>query len=197
MIRYIVIFFLFSISKFEVDLPVNTPDRKLISSIELTDIGDFGLLRKARPGVPAHYHTGIDIMRPTKNYQVEQIFPVCEGIVISKRDDGPYAQLIIEHEGSPKFWTVYEHIAGISVALFDKVSPHSPIARFMNNDELDKHGWQFDHFHFEVLKQEPIRLKYEESMPERCFSSYSLLCYNEEDLHNYFYDPLEFLATYF
>jgi len=149
-----------------------------------------------RPGIRAHFHTGIDIKRPTKNYQAEPIFPIFEGIVISKRQDGPYAQLIIEHEDNHKFWTVYEHISGIEVSLYDYVSPKTPIARFMDKNELNKYGWQFDHFHFEILKIQPIRLKQNNSKHERLFASYSLACYTKVDLDKYFYDPLIFLEKH-
>lgn len=174
--------------------PVNTTNRRMVSQITLTDIGEFGLMRKERPGIPAHYHTGIDIKRPTRNYFDEPIFPVKDGLVISKRTDGPYAQLIIEHQdGMGKFWTLYEHIAGIEVELHQPVSPDRPIARFMNKKELDEYGWQFDHFHFEVLKTRPLALKPDSTKPERHFSSYTLTCYTRDDLRKYFHHPMEFL----
>lgn len=173
-------------------LPVNTFNRKSIDFLELTEIGEFGLLRKERPRVPSHFHTGIDIKRPSKNYQDEEIYPVFEGVVISKRQDGPYGQLIIEHEKEGKFWTVYEHISGIKVDLFEIVNPDSPIARFMNKDELDMYGWQFDHFHFEVLKIQPIKLKPDQQTPYRLFASYTLVCRTQKELDRYFYNPVEF-----
>lgn len=178
-------------------LPIKTSDRQSLSSVSLTRIGEFGLLRKGRPGIPAHYHTGIDIERPGGNFQDEPIFPICEGIVISVRKDGPYAQLIIEHGTSEKFWTVYEHVAGINVRLSEQVSPDLPIARFMNRSELDKYGWQFDHFHFEILKLKPIKLKPDKLNPDRHYSSYSLTCFTGEELSKYFYDPIEFLEEGF
>lgn len=176
-------------------LPVRIEDRKSLDHIELTKIGEFGVLRKARPTVPAHYHTGIDIKRPSNNYINEPVFPISEGVVISKRQDGPYAQLIIEHEDG-KFWTVYEHIAGIKVGLFDHVSADTPVARFMNKEELNRYGWHFDHIHFEVLKVRPMKLKRENKNPNRLFASYSLVCYTKEDLYKYFYDPIYFFEKY-
>jgi murein DD-endopeptidase MepM/ murein hydrolase activator NlpD len=187
---------IFSNLEFEYSLPIDTSDRNSINLLELSEIGKFGLLRKGRPGIPAHLHTGIDIKRPTKNYQSEPIFPIFDGVVISKRQDGPYAQLIIEHENDHKFWTVYEHIAGIKVNLFDHVSPETPIARFMDENELYKYGWQFDHFHFEILKEHPIELKQDYSKPERLFTSYTLVCYTKDDLEKYFYNPLDFLEKH-
>jgi murein DD-endopeptidase MepM/ murein hydrolase activator NlpD len=189
--------FLNSAEGFNYYLPVNTGDRKSVHTLQLTNIGEYGLHRKERPAVPAHYHTGIDIKRPRENYHDEPIYTISEGRVISIRKDGPYAQIIIEHGSIQKFWTVYEHIAGIKVGLNERVKPDSPIARFMNKNELNKYGWQFDHFHFEVLKVEPFRLKHDHSNPDRKFSSYSLLCYTKDELNKYFYNPAVFLKHHF
>jgi murein DD-endopeptidase MepM/ murein hydrolase activator NlpD len=177
-------------------LPVEVNDRRDVSTIRLTTIGKFGIPRKARKNIPAHLHTGIDIKRPRPNYENEPIFPVANGVVISKRDDGPYAQLIIEHSvNNRKFWTVYEHIAGISARVNDVVQPGKPIARFMNTSELNRYGWQFDHFHFEVLKEKPQPIVPGKNTPERFFNSYSLVCYSEKDLLRYFHDPKAFLQN--
>jgi murein DD-endopeptidase MepM/ murein hydrolase activator NlpD len=174
-------------------LPVKTVDRRSVETLQLSEIGDFGLLRKARPTVKAHYHTGIDIRRPGNNYLNEPVFAIAEGTVISKRTDGPYAQLIIEHESEgQRFWTVYEHIAGITVKLHERVNSDQPIARFMNKSELNRYGWQFDHFHFEILKVAPVRLKTDNVHPDRIYASYTLGCYTKEQLNRYFYNPLEF-----
>jgi hypothetical protein len=113
------------------------------------------------------------------------------------RDDGPFAQIIVEHRlphGDP-VWTVYEHIAGITVTVGEIVSPHEPIARFMNRKELDRYGWQFDHVHFEVLKVRPRAFNPTEKTPLRFFSTYSLECYTESDLEYYYYDPIAFLEA--
>jgi len=92
------IFSLIFIFQGQIFLPVNIKNRKDYSKIQLTEIGEFGLKRKARNNIPSHYHTGIDIKLPNNNYFNEPIFPIAEGRVISKRTDGPYAQLIIEHQ---------------------------------------------------------------------------------------------------
>jgi len=175
-------------------LPINNADNK---TIRLTDIGSFGLLRSARPDVPAHLHTGIDIRRPSDNYSNALIYPITRGKVISKRDDGPYAQLIIEHTmHGKKLWTVYEHIAGIFVSSGDSLSPDMPFARFMNREELNRYGWQFDHFHFEILKIKPVILETDTRLPERHFNSYTLRINNYKDLEKYFYDPIVFFKQY-
>jgi hypothetical protein len=177
----------------DICLPCNPAHRYDVSQVKLTDIGQFGLKRKARPGIPEHYHTGIDIKRPGKRYDFEPIFPIAEGVVISKRTDGPYANLIIEHiiKGA-KIWTLYEHIAEISVHTGDVVHPSVPIARFMNKEELNRHGWQFDHFHFELIKVRPLQIPPTAKTPERFFNAYTLTCYNLHDLNRYYEDPLQF-----
>ncbi len=163
----------------------------------MTPIGRFGLLRKARPGVPAHLHTGVDIMRPVNNYDHEPIFPIGRGVVISLRDDGPFAQIIVEHEleNHGTVWSVYEHIAGIMVSAGDPVSPYEPMARFMTRNELDRYGWQFDHVHLEVLKKRPRPLEPAPKTPFRFFGTYWGACYNRADLEKYYHDPGKFLQS--
>ncbi|MGZ4034391.1 MAG: M23 family metallopeptidase [Bacteroidia bacterium] len=176
-------------------VPVNIKNRKDYKKIQLTAIGTFGLVRKERKTVPSHLHTGIDIKRPGTNYNDEPIFPLAKGKVISKRTDGAYAQLIIEHElNHKKFWTLYEHVAGIKVNVNDPVDPEHAIARFMDKSELNHYGWQFDHFHLEILKVKPMRLLPDKLHPDRFYSSYSLICFKKEDLEKYYYDPLNFIS---
>ena len=135
----------------------------------------------------------IDIKRPLDHYDNTVIFPMADGRVISKRDDGPYAQLIIEHIFRDEtVWTVYEHLAGIIVSVGDSVFYNRPVARFMNREELDRYGWQFDHLHFEILKVKPQKIKTDSALPERHYNSYTLICYSKEKLHKYFYDPIEY-----
>ncbi|OGB63748.1 MAG: hypothetical protein A2Y94_05560 [Caldithrix sp. RBG_13_44_9] len=179
-------------------LPVQVSQRTSLSEIKLTTIGAFGHIRKSRPGIPQHFHTGIDIKRPNGNYNAEPIFPLAPGRVISLRDDGPFAQIIIEHElvGTNRFWSVYEHIAGISVTLGEQVSTEEPLARFMNRKELEKYGWQFDHFHLEILKIKPRAIKPAPELTDNLYQSYNLECYSRAELTYYYYDPLEFLRNH-
>ena len=196
---FLLILFISSLVKAqEIKLPINVRDRGSLAELHLSPIGEFGLWRKERPNVPAHFHTGIDIMRPGNIYDDNPIFPIAEGIVISNRDDGPFAQLILEHQQNGRtFWSVYEHISGIRVKVHDIVVLAKPIARFMNRNELNNYGWQFDHFHLEILKEAPIRLKANQSNPSRHFNSYTLLCYTKDDLEKFFYNPLTFFETHF
>jgi peptidase M23-like protein len=198
----IIIFSLFCagecISQNQFFLPVAYENRQDVNEIELTEIGDFGRIRKARPGIPSHFHTGIDIKRPSDNYEDEPIFPIAKGKVISMRNDGPYAQIIIEHKysGQP-IWSVYEHVAEIQVNAGDEVSPFSPIARFMNKEELNKYGWQFDHFHLEIFKMAPIPREPTLEQQQLFFKTFGLICYTEEELMERYFHPLEFLKQQF
>lgn len=178
-------------------LPIGVSNRHSTEGVKLTTIGIFGMMRKARPGIPAHHHTGVDFKRPTGNYIDEPIYPAAAGTVISLRDDGPYAQIIIEHAlaDSSKLWTVYEHVAGIVAQLHEKVDPEKPIARFMTKEELNKHGWQFDHVHFEVMKTAPRKRTPDKKRPFLHFGTYCLVCYNEKDLYYHYNHPLDFFRT--
>ncbi len=175
-------------------IPVYANNRQSFEEINLTAIGQFGEPRIARPNIPAHLHTGIDIVRPGANYDYEPVYSVGQGSVISIRDDGPFAQIIIEHlcDDGKLIWTVYEHLAGIRVKLGQSVDPFSPIARFMNRKELDEYGWQFDHLHFEILKIKPRPLIPDERKPFCYFGTYCLECYNARDLQEKYIDPLAF-----
>jgi murein DD-endopeptidase MepM/ murein hydrolase activator NlpD len=177
--------------------PVKTTDRFNFSLIQLTPIGGYGLQRKARPTVPAHLHTGIDIKRPSTNYINEPVYPICKGIVISMRDDGPFSQIIIEHkiDNWHTIWSVYEHVAGVIAHVGQKVDTEMPIARFMNKNELNTYGWQFDHFHLEILKTKPKPLKPDSKLPYRYYGTYNTECYTLNILTKYYENPLEIMKT--
>jgi len=195
-LKLIILFFTFN-SQGQIYLPINCENRKDIANIQLTDIGQFGIKRKTRANFAEHFHTGIDIKRPNNNYINEPIFPIAEGKVISKRTDGPYANLVIEHTiNGLKFWTLYEHIAGIHVKVNDIVNPQAPIARFMNKAELNENGWQFNHFHLEIVKKKPREIKPDKIHPEKLYSAYTLVCYTSLDLQKYYFDPIIFFQNY-
>jgi murein DD-endopeptidase MepM/ murein hydrolase activator NlpD len=178
-------------------LPIGVRERRDVSILKLTAIGAFGAERRPRKGIPAHLHTGIDIRRPSANYENEKIFPVCEGVVVSIREDGAFAQVIIEHltpEGQS--WTVYEHIAALSCSLGDSVSPFIPIARFFSKKELDSLGWQFDHFHFEIMRQKPPDIAPTPLTPGRRRGTYALTCFSDSELRERYFDPIEFLRRH-
>lgn len=180
-------------------LPVATSTRQSVEEISLTNLGLFGMMRKERPGIPAHHHTGIDIMRPDSNYSNQPVFPAAAGEVISVREDGPYGQVIIEHydEDHEKVWTLYEHVGGILVSPEDKVFPDFPIARFFTREELDRYGWQFDHIHFEIIKKPLHKVNPGPKLPDRHYRSYTLDCLSEKQLERYMFDPVVFFRNAF
>ncbi|NLG17375.1 MAG: M23 family metallopeptidase [Fibrobacter sp.] len=175
-------------------VPANYTDAEKPEEISVTPIGGFGLLRKARPGVPAHYHTGIDIKRPGTNYFNEPVFPSYEGIVISVIDDGPFSQVVLKHEYKKKnYWTVYEHIKVKVKEIGKKLTPHDTLGYFFNRSELNRYGWQFDHFHFEVIKKEPVAFIPNNKYPLRRCRTYAITCYTKEQLDERLENPLQFL----
>ena len=175
-------------------LPIQVQDRTVLEERRLTVIGQYGLKRKARPTVPSHYHTGVDLKRPTKNYSNEPVFSGGVGKVLSVRSDGPFSQIIIQHVLSPgdTLWTVYEHILGIVCHSGQQVTENTVIARFFNKEELNKFGWQFDHVHFEMLKFKPVRLNANPKYPEYHFKTYAIVCYTQTDLHKYTINPMDY-----
>ena len=63
----------------------------------------------------------------------------------------------------------------------------------MNTAELNTHGWQFDHLHFEILKVMPKPLEPGAERPHCFFGTYCLECYDRKDLLERYYDPEAFL----
>jgi hypothetical protein len=159
--------------------------------VRITAIGEFGAPRREWATIPAHLHTGVDIQRPGGNDAQEPVFAAAAGRVISVRGDIPFSQIIIEHHVDKReiLWTVYEHIGGIRVKVEDRVDAHKPVARFLNREELDRHGWQFNHLHFEIMRARPRRLKPCPRTPQRFFTSHGLVCYTQAQLHERYYNP--------
>ncbi|MCF8365170.1 MAG: M23 family metallopeptidase [Bacteroidales bacterium] len=176
-------------------LPINLLNRQTIDGLQMTEIGEFGVMRKPRPGIPAHLHSGIDLLRPSANYNSQPVFPAAIGVVISIRDDGAFAQIIVEHQlfDYSSLWTVYEHIAGIKVKVGETVDPLIPMARFMNQQELDRNGWQFDHLHFEIMKMAPMPANPDPKNQQHFFNSHWLDCKTPGQLSSCYFDPLFYL----
>ncbi len=196
MINQLLYFSSIIILQINILLPIEVKNRRDITKLHLTEIGSFGIQRVPKNNNAAHFHTGIDIKRPNKNYNNEPVYPLADGKVISIRDDGAYAEIIIENKiNNTTIWTLYEHISGILVHVNEIVNIQKPIARFMNKDELDRLGWQFDHFHLEVLKIKPELLKPDKAHPERYYKSYTLKCITNSDLQKYYYNPFDFIKN--
>ncbi|MFH0920973.1 MAG: M23 family metallopeptidase [Fibrobacterota bacterium] len=173
-------------------LPVDVPDRKDTAAIRITPIGAFGNPRKARLGVPAHYHSGYDIARVGSVDADAPVFAASCGKVVSMREDGPFAQIILYHPDD-HVWTVYEHVSGILVHVGQDVTEKTPLARIMNRKELNRYGWHFNHLHFEVLRCEPRRMQSSAGLSERFYRTYGTECSTLMKLHEKYLDPLSFL----
>jgi hypothetical protein len=179
-------------------VPANYQKIDNIDQIKLSPIGQFGLQREARPGVPAHYHTGIDILRPNSNYHNEPVFPTNNGTIVSIIDDGPYSQIVIEHVfENHKFWSVYEHIKVVVTEINREVSWNDTIGFFFNKEELHRYGWQFNHVHFEINKIEPLKATPTEKKPVRYYKTYAIVCYTKDELNARLENPLTLLDRYF
>jgi murein DD-endopeptidase MepM/ murein hydrolase activator NlpD len=173
-------------------LPLNYTDRSEVSSAKITTIGTFGAIRKARVSIPAHYHTGVDLVRPDTTYRNNPVFPASAGKVISILDNGPYSQVIVRHERC-NIWTVYEHIH-VYIKDTVEVSPFDTIGFLFNSEELKKYGTQFNHLHFEIMKVDPPRIAPLPQFPLRVFKTYSILCISQADLYSKMEDPLRFIS---
>ena len=175
-------------------LPLKTNNRTVLTDNQLTRIGKYGLLRKARPSVPAHYHTGVDLKRPAQNYTNEPVLAAGSGKIISVRNDGPYSQIIIQHSFVPgdTLWTVYEHLQGITCHVGQQVDVQTSIARFFTKDELNRYGWQFDHVHFEILRSKPLKIRSTPQQPEYFFKTFDIICYTLAELHKRTVNPMDY-----
>lgn len=171
-------------------LPIRCENRHSFRQMKLTKIGHFGMMRAPRPEVPAHFHTAIDICRPDSSYEHSPILPVKSGKVISMRNDGPYAQVIISHGDT--LWSVYEHLSGIKVTAGDSVTAETVIGRFMNRRELNSYGWHFNHLHLEIMKKPPLSRDTLPGQPNLQFRTYGLVCFTTNELNEHYFDPLLF-----
>jgi len=178
-------------------VPVNYPHRDRVNEVKLSAIGAFGLPRKARATVPAHLHTGVDILRPTGNYDQEPIHPAHAGRIISILDDGPYSYVVLEHQTAQGIcWTLYEHFHVLVHTLGQQVNTNDTLGYYFNKRELNVHGWQFDHVHFEVMKVAPPVMKPTARAPLRAYGSYTITTYTKQDLDRRLENPLHFLQQH-
>jgi len=183
---------LFAISFY---LPINIPNRRILTKSIIEPAGDFGIWRKPYRGMKGHFHAGIDIRNPNRSIgAIEAIYACAEGKVISVYEHGPSSTIIIKHKHHDKFiYSVYTHIADIVVEPGDSVNQFSVIASFIDKPQLKKWGVFFNHLHFEILKIAP---KYDGKINGRdTYSSYSTQCKTLDILHYYFYNPKYFFIN--
>lgn len=176
--------------------PLQSPFFHSEKKLTLTGIGEFGMWRKDRPGIPGHFHAGIDLARPVPDHEEVLIYPVAKGILISIRQKGPWSQVIIEHgKGRTVWWSVYEHFIPDTGKPGDPVHPDQPIGRLMTLSELNRYGWQFNHLHLELMKILPVPLKPTKEEPDRRFITHGLACFNREKLRKTYWNPADWLPV--
>lgn len=193
MSKFLVLLFVASVSALEWMLPLELENRQSWNEVRFTQIGHFGTYRKERPGIPAHLHTAIDLMRLVPDSVEVAIYAIAEGTVISFRDDGPFAQIIIEHvDNGDTLWSVYEHVGGVFVILGEEVGTETKIARYMNNAQLDRYGRHFNHLHLEIMKTAPPTREPHPTQESLKFGTYCLVAYDKALLNKYYYSPEKF-----
>lgn len=192
---FLVFLLLFTVCAGEWYLPILVDNRQSWWDVQLTEIGHFGHYRPPRPGIPEHLHTAIDLRRPSDDYINEPIFPIGKGRVISFRDDGPYAQIIIEHiHGDDTLWSVYEHLGAVEVMIGQRVDENDRIGRFMNSVQLDRYGHHFDHLHLEIMKKHPPLREPHPTQEFLRYGTYALVCYTQRELYSHYYAPHQFFT---
>lgn len=156
----------------------------------------FKTKRSAFTNVKLHYHTGVDIQANGSAGKLDSpgmpIFAVAAGKVVAVEDELPQRRITIEHKlpDGTVVWSVYCHIAGECVVPHEVVDSETIIARRMNGRELDQYGWEYNHVHLEILKKMPDFL-------DAFYQRKTFTCYSEEDVNEYFYDPIKFLNRQF
>jgi len=177
-------------------LPIETADRQDWATVFFEHDALFKTKRAAFTNVKLHYHTGVDIQANGRHGKLDSpgmpIFAVAAGKVVAIEDEVPQRRITIEHKlpDGTVVWSVYCHIAEERVVTHEVVSSETIIARRMNGRELDQHGWEYNHVHLEIQK------KLLDSEGE-FYHRKTFTCYSEEDVDEYFYDPILFLKRQF
>ena len=166
-------------TSYEWRLPLKTTSRKDLSAIRWDPNGQF-MARRYK-----HLHTGIDLMNQGAG---EAVYAASCGKVVSLYATEPNKAVMIQHHlpSGQIVWTVYVHVTRIKVQVGDVVTSKTVIAHLMNENQLDKYGWTFNHLHFEILKR-PRKNKAGK------YLSYSTKCKTKEEVRMHFLDPIGFL----
>lgn len=162
-------------------LPFKTSPRKSLSSIRWTRNGEFMAWRVR------HLHTGIDLTNSVGG-PGEEVYAASAGKVVSIYAKEPYLSVMIQHRLSSgqTVWTVYVHVTNVMVRPGDVVGENTVIALLMNESQLNRYGWEFNHLHFEILKYPRIN-------KEGKHLSFSTKCKTENQVRSHFYNPITFL----
>jgi len=107
-------------------------------------------------------------------------------------DPPPQRRITIEHilPDRTKVWSVYIHIMAEKVKVGHIVNTETVIARLMNPVELENFGWEYHHIHLEIMKKLP-------PFASEFYERKTFTCYTEDEVDEYFYDPVIFLRNHF
>jgi murein DD-endopeptidase MepM/ murein hydrolase activator NlpD len=166
-------------------LPLHTHSRKEWRSVHISEKAGFMAKRFK------HLHTGIDIVNP-KGGPGEAVYAAAAGKVVSIYAKEPNLGVMIQHRlpYDEIVWSVYVHVTHINARIGDVVSSNTAIAHVMNKDQLKKHGWEYKHLHFEILKKPRVN-------EVGKYVSYSTRCKTRQEVEKHFYDPKAFLQRMF
>ena len=164
-------------------IPLDLSNRKDFNKLFFEQDSHFLAKRSA-----GHLHTGIDITGDSKS-PGRKVLAAAAGKVVSIYAVEPNRAIIIKHilPSGTTIYSVYVHVTDIKVSTGDIVNSSSHIANLMNRKQLDLYGWDFNHLHFEILR-EP---RTQEGTGK--FLSFSTKCKTEEDVMKHFFNPELFL----
>lgn len=167
---------------FEIDakwiLPFNLSDRSDLKMISI--ISDYGTYRSGH--VKGHRHSGVDIV-PIGIKDTIFVYPLNEGIVCLVRPIAPNKTIIIKHKliNGSIIYSSYIHLKEIYVENDQEVNHNTKIGVLYTKSEARKYNGNYDHLHLEIKKR----------IDDYCCASW--LCMSQEELSQYFYNPLDFL----
>ncbi len=159
-------------------LPFNIQNRSDLNMIQI--ISGFGTYRSGH--AKGHKHSGIDIL-PSDKKDTVFVYPINKGIVCLIRPIAPNKTVIIRHklnDGS-FIYSSYIHLKEIFVKNGDEVDYNTSIGLLYTKSEAKRFNGNYDHLHFEIKKR----------IDDYCCASW--LCMSQEELSEYFENPLDFL----
>lgn len=161
-------------------LPFDILDRSDFKLIRL--ISGYGTYRSGL--VKGHKHSGIDIV-PVENKNTIKVFPSSVGAVCLIRPISPNKTVIIKHKlnDSTVIYSSYIHLKEIYVEIGQQVNQNTEIGVLYTKTEALKYNGNYDHLHFEIKKR----------IDDFCCASW--LCMSQNELDEYFLNPLIFLKS--
>jgi len=159
-------------------LPFNIQNRSDLKMIQI--ISRFGTYRSGH--AKGHKHSGIDIL-PSDKKDTIFVYPITKGIVCLIRPIAPNKTVIIRHklDDGSFIYSSYIHLKDIFVKNGDEVDYNSRIGLLYTKSEAKRYNGNYDHLHFEIKKR----------IDDYCCASW--LCMSQEELTEYFENPLDFL----